>query len=135
MSFIQWGSALEIGNQDIDGQHKQLVKMVNDLHDAMAAGHGKEALAKLLGNLVNYTVSHFAMEERLMKAHVYPQKDRHVAEHEDLKKTVARLQAEFAAGRTMLTIEVLRFLKEWLAKHILVTDKALGDFLATKAAR
>ena len=129
MPLVQWGSALEVGVKEIDGQHQILVRMLNDLHDAMGRGQGKEALGKLFNDLAGYTASHFAMEERLMQRRAYPQRNEHMQEHRDLIRTVAKLQADFGAGRVMLTLEVLKFLKEWLGKHILGTDKALASFL------
>ena len=129
MSLIQWGSALEVGVKEIDGQHQILVRMLNDLHDAMGKGHGKEALEKLFNDLASYTASHFAMEERLMQRRAYPQRDDHLQEHNELIKTIAKLQSDFGAGKVMLTLDVMKFLKEWLGKHILGTDKALATFL------
>ena len=132
MALITWGSALEVGNKDIDSQHKVLVDLVNGLNDAMTQGKGKEILGKLLKELIDYTVSHFAMEERLMQTHAYPDRDKHMKEHTDLKATVTKLQGEFASGKVTITLQVMSFLKEWLSNHILKTDKALGTYLASK---
>ena len=135
MALIQWSSGLEVGHSNIDTQHKKLVDLVNTLNDAMTQGKAKDILGKLLDELIAYTVSHFAMEEQLMQAHSYPDRANHLKQHTDLKATVVKLQSEFAGGKTMITIEVMRFLKDWLSNHIQVTDKALGKYLATKGVK
>ena len=135
MALIQWGSALEVGNTSIDTQHKKLVAMVNELNDAMTQGKAKDVMGKLLKELIDYTVTHFSMEEQLMKTHAYSDRANHVKQHDELKAAVTKLQGEFASGKTMITIEVMRFLKDWLSNHILITDKALGKFLATKGIK
>jgi hypothetical protein len=40
-SLITWGPSLEVGIKAIDEQHKTLVKLINDLNDAMSSGRGK----------------------------------------------------------------------------------------------
>lgn len=134
MPLIVWSSALEVGVAKIDSEHKELVAILNQLHQAMADGRGNEVLRPLLDKLVKYTVSHFAMEERMMREHRYPEAKRHTDDHRDLTTKVAALQAELAAGRRMLSLETLRFLQQWLSGHILGADKALAIFLKSREA-
>ncbi len=35
MAFIEWSEALSVKVSEIDRQHKMLIKMINDLNDAM----------------------------------------------------------------------------------------------------
>lgn len=126
MSLITWSSTLEVGVTQIDQQHRKLVDMLNQLSDAMHNGHGKEILAKLLNDLVAYTVQHFSMEEQLMKTHRYPAEPDHKREHDDLKKPVGELQEKMKAGKITISIETMSFLKNWLNNHILASDKRLA---------
>ena len=88
MSLLAWSSVFSVGVAEIDNQHKKLVDMANRLNDAMKAGQGKEAIGKVLNELVSYTATHFAYEERLMDQHKYPMSPEHKQEHKDLVKTV-----------------------------------------------
>lgn len=135
MPLIQWSDELELGNAAIDAQHRKWVGMLNALNEAMLQGRGKAVLGGLLDELIAYTATHFSMEERLMQTHGYPESEKHVMEHRDLDKTIVRLREDFAAGKIMITIAVMRFLKEWLYQHIKLTDKMLGEFLAGKDSR
>jgi len=63
---------LSVNIQSIDEQHKKLVALVNNLNDAMSSGKGQLIMGKILDDLVAYTKTHFATEERLMTTHTYP---------------------------------------------------------------
>ena len=108
----------------IDAQHQNLFAMGRELYAAMSTGQGKNVLARLLDRLVQYTVVHFAHEERLMQLHRYPDFARHKAEHDALTKRVLEFQAEFNAGRATMAVQVLQFLKTWLEMHIKGSDFA-----------
>ena len=134
MVLIQWNGELELGNPAIDAQHKKWVGMLNALNEAMIQGKGKEILGPLLSELIDYTAVHFSTEEHLMQARLYPDRDQHARQHAELKATVGKLQRDYAEERLMITIEVMRFLKDWLYQHIKNTDKRFGEFLARKGA-
>ena len=67
-----------------------------------------------------------------MIAHRYPETQRHCAIHADLVKEVGTLIANYQSGKILLTSAVFSFLEDWLTKHILGEDKALGAFLKSK---
>ena len=132
MSLLAWSNMFSVGVTEIDNQHKKLVDMANRLNDAMKAGHGKDAIGKILNELVSYTASHFAYEERLMDQHKYPMSPQHKQEHKDLVKTVLDFKAKFEKGDAALTAEVMTFLRDWLSKHIMSSDKSFGKDLNSK---
>jgi len=59
MIYFRWNEKYSVGIAEIDAQHRHLVKMVNDLYEAMYAGQGREALGKILSGLIRYTQTHF----------------------------------------------------------------------------
>jgi hemerythrin len=79
--------------------------------------------------LLDYTRTHFAAEERLMLLHAYPDYDRHRAAHEGLAGRVAGLFAKFQQGEPVITLQLAKFLRDWLTDHILGMDKELGAYL------
>ncbi|MEY4750096.1 MAG: hypothetical protein RIQ60_2310 [Pseudomonadota bacterium] len=129
MPLITWGPMLAVGVKEIDDQHKKLVELVNQLNDAMHAGQGKETLAPVLNELVRYTVYHFGTEERLMAQHKYVDSPAHKAEHVKFVETVGAFKKKFDAGNAMLSTEIMNFLRDWLSKHILQTDKKFAKAL------
>lgn len=132
MPLMQWNPKYSVNIREIDQQHQKLIALINELYDAMTAGQGKETLGKVLNELVNYTVYHFGVEEKLFQQHGYPETDAHKAEHVKLTKTASELKQKFDAGKAQITVEVMNFLKDWLNGHILGTDKKYSAFLNSK---
>src|SRR5512132_1295226 len=131
MALFAWSDDYSVAVPEIDRQHRRLFEYAARLHAAMLAGKAKEVLAPILENLISYTRSHFATEEELMRRHRYPAYAAHKSEHDALTQKVLALQSEFEFGRAALTLELMDFLKQWLARHILGTDRLLGAHLAS----
>jgi hemerythrin len=132
MALMAWSDNLSVNVTQIDEQHKKLVGMLNDLHDAMKQGKGGDTSGKVLSGLVEYVATHFATEEKLMKEHAYPEYLKHKLEHDALTKQALDLQKQFQEGKPVLTVELMKFLKDWLSNHILGTDKKYGPYLNSK---
>jgi len=133
MPLIIWGPKLCVGIEQIDDQHKKLVEIVNKLNDAMVAGHGREVIGPTLNELIRYTQYHFSTEERLMAAHGYEHTAEHKAQHAKLLQDVGEFKTRFDSGNSMLSIELLRFLRDWLSGHILGSDLKLAKCLEAAA--
>ena len=123
--MMVWSEALQLNHSLIDQDHKKLVGLINDLGEAMSSGQGKEACGEVLKELISYTKTHFAMEERLMALHRYPALYTHRAEHARLVVEVMDFVRKYEAGTVALSVSLLHFLMEWLTDHILGSDKAL----------
>ena len=80
--------------------------------------------------MINYTVYHFNTEEEYMTKHKYPELLSHKNEHKKLTEDVLKLKDKFEKGEAGITIEVMHFLKNWVADHIEKTDKKMGEYLA-----
>lgn len=57
--LIEWSDELSVGIQEIDEQHKALVGLVNDMHDAIQQHHGSEVTSDILQRLAEYTKNPF----------------------------------------------------------------------------
>jgi methyl-accepting chemotaxis protein/hemerythrin len=134
-AMLTWDDSLSVNIDAIDDQHKVLVDMINGLHEAMRTGKGVKVLAKLVDGLKNYTVDHFATEERLMMQHKYPGYLAHKKEHERFVAKVLEFENAFTHGKASLTMDVMRFLKDWLVGHIKGVDKKYGPFFNERGVR
>lgn len=132
MALFAWSEKYSVNIREIDDQHKKLIGMVVQLNDAMRQGKGKQALGEVLRDLIQYTRTHFAAEERLMEANGYPEYESHKAKHESMTRKVADIYREYQDGKATITLEVMSFLENWLDKHIMGTDKQYGPFLNGK---
>lgn len=132
MALIAWGAEYSVGIASIDAQHQKLAAMINELNDAMAQGKGKEVLEKILAELVDYTKTHFATEEKLFSTYAYPEAAAHKLKHGELTKKVMQFQQDLHAGKSIMSVEIMAFLKDWLLNHIKGTDIRYSAFLKGK---
>jgi hemerythrin len=131
--FLPWdGVKMSVGIREIDSQHQKLVGMLNALNAEMKLGKGSEASKKILKELLVYTQTHFATEEKLMKTHAYPGSDNHRSEHIKLLSEASGLEEQILKTTAPISIKLLQFLKKWLTDHIMAEDKKFGQFLKTK---
>jgi hemerythrin len=118
--------------REIDAQHRELVDILNRLHEAVLGGESKKALEGILAELVHHTQMHFASEEQLMQTHGFPRLAGHKIEHKQLTDRVVKFQEELNAGRITLGLEMLTSLKHWLSNHIMSTDQQYGAYIANR---
>ena len=124
MAFMVWNDRLMTGIAAIDGDHRKLVDMINELYEAIREGRGHDAVHRVLDRLVEYTRFHFGREEALLNRTGYPGLHRHKAQHDGMVAWVAGVQAN-CADRTAAgpSLEVMNYLKDWLFDHILGSDQ------------
>lgn len=132
MAIIDWSDEYSVSVKEMDEQHKKLIAMINELNEAMKSGKGKDVMEKILKNLVDYTVTHFASEEKLMQSGDYPGYLAQKSQHEALTKQVIEFQTKYHEGKAVLSVEIMSFLKDWLVNHIKGSDKKYGPFLNKK---
>ena len=132
MSLMSWKEAYDVNIAQIDQQHKKLVDLINALNEAMAKGRAKDVLNKILNELVAYCASHFKLEEQIMQVNGYPEYDEHKDKHDKMTAKVLSLKKEVAAGKKLISLDVMKFLEQWLDKHILGTDQKYAPFLKSK---
>ncbi len=133
--FIEWSDELSTGIGEIDNQHQVLVNLLNQIHEAIQHRHGAEVTNEILGRLSEYTRIHFAVEESLMQIFQYPDYQRHKEEHDRLIEQLNLLQAKPDAGKASISFELAHFLKVWLTKHIMGSDKHYGPYFLERGIR
>lgn len=129
MKRIAWSSKLNLGVEQIDDQHKRLVKLTNNLIGAIQSNMADDILGFIAQELREYTEFHFQDEERLMRDIGYPDLDDHAALHGALKERVTRYQESLEQGGAVPATEILSFLKDWLVNHIIYCDMKIGKYI------
>ncbi|MBC3831313.1 hemerythrin family protein [Undibacterium amnicola] len=129
MEYFEWNDSLSVHDVLIDEDHKILIGMVNELHDAADLGKDYITLSSILERLAAYTREHFQREEDLMQSIAYPRYKAHKEQHRKLLERVTDLQQELNRAREMVALETAELLRFWLSSHILLSDKHLADTL------
>lgn len=128
-----------IGIDEMDTQHARWIQLINEFR-AAASGHlleqaGIDAARHALEELLKYTRSHFASEEKLITAERYPELDAHKQKHRELEAFVVKLLDEIRGHKTGSTpLKLNLFVTVWLLEHILTEDKRYARFILEKRA-
>jgi hemerythrin len=130
MTYFPWSDEYSVHLRVIDNDHKELVGMVNALHDAIANGAKRPEIAHIIGNLARYVDEHFDREEALMQTYDYPLIVRHKRIHRHLRRVVHAIRIIFSSRpKDIDPVKLLAFLKDWLLEHILKEDMKYVPFL------
>lgn len=122
--LIQWRETLSVGDEEIDRQHKRLINLINEIHNSIITGKGRDTVKWVMDELVDYTKTHFGFEESFMEKIRYPHVSEHKLEHQGLTDQVLQLQSRSMQPNLEvgLVLETLNFLKDWLVRHIMASD-------------
>jgi hemerythrin-like metal-binding protein len=129
--LVRWSARYEVGIDVIDGQHRQLLELINRLGDDLAAGRDFDQLVESLKELVRYTEHHFATEERLMDE-IGAGAERHRAEHRGLIDGLMRYTVSLDAEGVSRSS---RFLQDWLFHHIDEVDRPFAALLRGRGVK
>ena len=121
MEILQWSPKLATGIPEIDNQHRRIVAMVNQMREAMESGD-TEAVGRVIPEMVDYTISHFAFEEALMEEAGYRFLMPHQRVHQLFTRRIPEFQARYEAGEDVLE-ELHTMLVRWLSNHIQGEDQ------------
>ncbi len=126
MALLDWNSSLSVDVSAMDDEHKKLITLINNLNEAMKLGKTKDEMDRVFNELARYTQSHFASEERYMEKIGYPGAAQQKKEHAELMTQVAAFKADYDAGKAMISVKLMGFLRDWVRNHIQKSDKQYG---------
>ena len=135
MSGVQggliWDKKFELGNIQVDRQHKSLCDMVNNLIRQCEQGKAAEMVEETIAFLTDYTTHHFDSEEALQLEIGYPGYIEHKKIHEDFKITVGKILQSYKENGSsdQLAIDIREILIEWLLDHIQNEDMKIGAYI------
>jgi hemerythrin len=130
MALMVWEDKYSVNVNEVDGQHQEIFRLVNDLDDSLS--EDRAVIAEKLNALVVYVVEHFATEEKYMLETNFPDYEAHKKAHDDLVEQVGAVQAKFEAGEAEITKDITAFVRDWLYQHIPNTDKQYSPYFNEK---
>jgi hemerythrin len=128
MQKIIWDKRYNIDNGIIDKQHQYLVKLINLIADETEY-ISTEAVKAIFVELIHYANIHFHDEEEIMMKTNYPHKKEHKQEHRKFVEDLEKIELDVIFENPKAIDKILKFLKEWLINHILISDKDFAPFL------
>lgn len=131
---IEWSDRMATGVAQVDLQHHYLVDTLREANAKLLGDHDSALLAEIAKGLLNYAIMHFETEEELMQRYGYeaahPDVARaHIAQHREFSRQVVAVCDLLREKRQVSSVEVLKYLNEWLRSHVLGIDQKLGAFV------
>lgn len=134
--IFKWKPAYSCNIAEIDKQHKNLFEIGSRIYDAAAVNDGYDhydEIMSIIEELKNYTIKHFAYEEKLMEENNCPILDIQRIEHKFFIKKLQRLETKDTENQQNESLmEMVAFVADWVSSHILKTDMEYKDFLNSK---
>lgn len=121
---ITWKKSYEIGDSEIDGQHKYLFTLARILNTKK----DKESIVLSFMHLYKHLRLHFKYEENLMKGAKYPHYFEHYEKHSSILKNLDSLSHKVGSN-TFDKGEISSFMLHLQLEHIAIEDAKLVNLL------
>jgi hemerythrin len=124
MSYtFEWDQKYSVHVKEIDGQHKELIKLISKLYISINQRKVNEELGGLLDELIKYASIHFSTEEKYFKKFSYEYTVEHIKEHHNFTRKITDLQKKYLNKEIEISFELIDFLEDWLIQHLITADQ------------
>jgi len=127
---IEWDSSLETGVAEVDEDHRNLVRLINELDTMLSQGVDPARFGSVIDTLIDYAENHFRREEEMLERLGYPDIVGHVESHAGFGHRLGAMVAGCIIEPGPDSIARLRdHLHSWLIDHILLEDMRYAPFI------
>lgn len=132
---LEWEEKYSVGVLEIDSQHKKLFAVINELIDIIGGRFEQEAVAKVIGELLEYKKIHFATEEKYFEKFSYEGATEHIKKHQEFGEKLAFVQAEYKDDLINFSFALIEFLEDWLIDHLMNEDQKYKECFAASGLK
>lgn len=126
MPLIEWRPEFETGIADVDHEHRELVNLINALHERLGEDADHDEVARFLGEVFARISAHFALEETIMRKHRYDEYADHKRDHERLLDELRDVMDAHEAGAYADYRDALSgVVRDWFVNHFKTRDARL----------
>jgi hemerythrin-like metal-binding protein len=129
MALLEWKEEYATGIDDVDDEHKDLIDVINRLHELLLADDAKLTVPAFFARLIDGVSAHFALEERIMGESAYPDREAHRADHERLLDEMRDLVEAFRQAEEVDSVDLAMRLEPWFSQHFATHDLRLHTTL------
>jgi len=129
MVLIEWKDSYSVGIADVDYEHRQMIDMINELHERLSRTTETVDATVSLGEILRGISAHFALEERFMHEHRYDQFSQHKGAHEQLLDEIRDIMDGYEADPENSSKRLSRQLDLWFTEHCKTHDARLHKML------
>ena len=132
MAFLVWEPSFSVGIWEIDRQHRLLIGLINQLHEAVLGADPEKNPQAIFSAMVECLRNHFRFEEAYLERLGYKDIGVELASHRELLDQLAHMRQLFDAGPLTVSPEPVNFLKEWVTTHILQCNQGYAQLAAMR---
>lgn len=126
MTLIQWKEEFCVGVAEVDHEHRELVTLINSLHDKMMGrGMSRGAIVDALGEIYAQISAHFALEEKFMRESRYMAYAEHKEDHEILLDDLRDIMDQVEDDGSYNEQQLSKDLSYWFSEHFRTHDARL----------
>lgn len=130
MTYMTLNKTYSVGMPSIDDEHRELMDLINQIHEALRAPASRDEVRKLFQRLTACAAAHFRHEEQQFSDIGYPDALLHTRKHEHLTMVLSCFQrGTDRMGQPVSFEDQLDFLRDWLLDHIANEDQQVVDYL------
>ena len=127
MNLLNWNDNYSVNVEEIDNQHKEIIRIINELYVSIVEGKSRDTMDKIFKDLTEYATIHFKTEEDYFEKFNYPEASFHKQQHEDIAKKIKEFKKRNEEGKKILDSEILHFLMSWFVNHVILIDKRFAE--------
>ncbi|MDH5543379.1 MAG: bacteriohemerythrin [Nitrospinota bacterium] len=121
--YLEWNDQYSVQVKKFNAQHKDMLQIINAIHDELLGNNRRETQIQLLDKLTLNTMNHFSDEEQALHEINYSEILDHMDEHLNLLQELHDLKTDYMNNRIDISEELVGFLANWLIVHIEDMDK------------
>ena len=125
MTIIEWQDHFSVGVASVDHEHRELIDLINQLHETMLADGSVGAILEGLGEIYAQIAAHFALEERIMREKRYRFFAAHKEDHEVLLDDLREIMDEVDTKGIYDANQLSQDLDRWFSEHFQTHDAKL----------
>jgi hemerythrin len=129
MALIEWRDDFSVGVPDVDHEHQELIRLINELHDAMSHDNSDVTVMDFLGEIYAHVAAHFALEEKIMRERNYDQYSDHKADHETLLDELRDIMDDYEENAFFSDDIFANTVGSWFSDHFRNRDARLHKHL------
>jgi hemerythrin len=122
MQLLRWKDEYSVGIEAVDHEHRELIELINRLHDQLDAEDARLTVPAFFGDLLEGISAHFALEEKIMRELGYRRLTPHKDDHERLLDELREIMDAFERSEEIDAVELGRRLDTWFSRHFRTHD-------------
>ncbi len=134
--YFEWKDDFSVNIKEIDKQHKRLFEIgarINDLAYAQDGYDHYDDIMVVLHELREYTEFHFRHEEEMLQKYGYDRYDNQKFEHHFVIRKIQKFEnSDIDEKQEETIINLVAFVSDWIASHILKEDMRYRDYMNGK---